>query len=188
MILVLTGTHHQPFDRLVRAADALAVATGERVVVQRGASREPAPHCEVLDVVAPDVLERLADDAEAIVAHGGPGSLFLAWDRGRTPILVPRRPEHGEHVDDHQVRFAARVRDRAVVVDDPAGLREALSDRAAVLEAAGATGATSEAPAGEAFLAGFARVVDDVVGARRDRRGLRARLLSLILRPGSPRP
>jgi UDP-N-acetylglucosamine transferase subunit ALG13 len=126
MIFVTTGTHHQPFDRLVAAAEALA-RRGERVVVQAGASGVPTPSCERYAWLAPDVVARLADEAEVIVTHTGPGSLFLAWDRGRRPIVVPRRPERGEHVDDHQVRFAEHLRasdDRVIIVDDPARLAE----------------------------------------------------------------
>jgi len=44
---------------------------------------------------------------------------------GRVPIVVPRRPEHREHVDDHQVRFAASLGTAAVVVE-PTAMLEAL--------------------------------------------------------------
>lgn len=115
MILVLTGTHHQGFDRLVHAADALA-RTGERVVVQAGASKVRVMAAEAQPWFSPDALSELAQQAEVIISHAGPASLFLAWELGKRPVVVPRSPAFDEHVDDHQQRFAAHLVDRAVVV------------------------------------------------------------------------
>jgi hypothetical protein len=75
--------------------------------------------------IGPAELATLADRAEVIVCHAGPGSLALAWERGRTPVVVPRRAAFGEHVDDHQTRFCAHLGERAVVWDDPATLAAA---------------------------------------------------------------
>lgn len=117
MIFVACGTHHQPFDRLVRAAQWLALSTDERVVLQRGASDWPAPACEVHDEVAPERFERWLREARIVVLHAGSSSYLEARSAGRTPILVPRRPRFGEHVDDHQVRFARSVADRVVLAE-----------------------------------------------------------------------
>ena len=117
MILVAAGTHHQPFDRLVAAAEALARAIDEPVVLQRGASRRAAPACEVHDQMPPEVFDAQLAAARIVVLHGGSSSFLQARSHGHTPIVVPRRPEHREHVDDHQVRFAASLGDEAVVTD-----------------------------------------------------------------------
>lgn len=117
MIFVACGTHHQPFDRLVRAAQALALAGTESVVVQRGASRLDAPACEVHDEVEPDRFSAWLHEARIVVLHAGSSSFLEARSLGRTPILVPRRPEHAEHVDDHQLRFAASVSAQARVAE-----------------------------------------------------------------------
>lgn len=124
MIFVAAGTHHQPFDRLLIAADRVAIELGERVIVQRGASRFPVPHAEVVDVVPPDVFERYLREARVVVLHAGSSSFLQARALGRRPIVVPRRPEHGEHVDDHQLRFV-----RSLTVDEAAVVEaEALLD------------------------------------------------------------
>lgn len=117
MIVVACGTHHQPFDRLVCAADVLADHFAETVVVQRGSSRAPAPRCHVVDEVPPTTFVAWLRTARIVVLHAGSSSFLEARSEGRTPILVPRRPEHGEHVDDHQVRFAASVGREAVVAE-----------------------------------------------------------------------
>ncbi len=129
MILVAVGTHHQPFERLLRAAVDVARETGERVVVQRGCSRLDLPGCEVHDELAPERFAALLAEVRVVVLHAGSSSFLEARASGRIPIVVPRRPEHGEHVDDHQVRFAASLGQEAVVVEPEALVRAVLDHR-----------------------------------------------------------
>ncbi len=126
MIFVSVGTHEDPFDRLVGAADDIARRTGERVVVQRGTSRAAIVACEVFDYCSPDQLAAWMRLARVVVVHAGPASIWLAEDCGHLPIVVPRDPKHGEHVDGHQLAFAAQLGSHAVVTD-PAGLGTAVA-------------------------------------------------------------
>lgn len=116
MILVVTGTHEQPFARLVLAADRYAMDhPGERVLVQHGRAAPPR-HAEGAAWLKRDTLSRLQAEADVIVTHGGPGSILEALDRGRLPIACPRRVSHGEHVDDHQLAFVAHMAQRGSVI------------------------------------------------------------------------
>jgi UDP-N-acetylglucosamine transferase subunit ALG13 len=126
MILVVTGTHHQAFDRLLRAADDVARETGELVVAQVGPSVRALPHCAVHERFMPVELERLMLEARVVVMHGGTSSFLAARARGRRPIVVPRRRAHREHVDDHQVRFAASLPATEAIVAEPETLRDAV--------------------------------------------------------------
>jgi UDP-N-acetylglucosamine transferase subunit ALG13 len=109
MILVTVGTHEQPFDRLVRAAEALAIALDERVVVQGGPSCVATPHCERTDWLTPQLLAATIAQARLVVLHGGPSTLAEVIDAGVLPVVVPRDPARGEHVDAHQLRTAAQL-------------------------------------------------------------------------------
>lgn len=115
LIVASLGTDHHPFDRLVRWLDTLATRLDEvEVVVQHGHSIAPVvasgraflPHAELLELMG---------RAHLVVCHGGPGTLMDARRAGHVPILVPRDPRHGEHVDHHQQRFAAAVRESGLV-------------------------------------------------------------------------
>jgi len=125
MILVTVGTHEQPFDRLVRACEPLA-ALGERVVVQRGVSTVVPAGCQVVDQLEPAALLSAMESARIVICHAGPSTIFEAAALGHVPIVVPRDPRHGEHVDDHQLRFAARLGDRVHVLLDPRELQAAI--------------------------------------------------------------
>lgn len=120
MILVTVGTHEQPFDRLVSAAARLVAL--DEVLVQRGVSQVHPAGCEVVDHLPPDALADAMRRARVVIAHAGPATLFEAGDAGHVPIVVPRDPAFGEHVDDHQLRFARRLVGRLPVVFDPADL------------------------------------------------------------------
>jgi UDP-N-acetylglucosamine transferase subunit ALG13 len=117
MIFVSTGTHELPFDRLVEAAGSLCDL--EEVVVQSGTSTCRPAGCVVHAWMSPEDMWRHMVDARVIVTHAGPATLFEAHRAGKIPIVVPRDPAHGEHVDGHQLRFADHLRGRLPVCADP---------------------------------------------------------------------
>lgn len=159
MILVTVGTHHQPFDRLVAAAAEL-VRGGEEVVVQRGCSTVSPPGCTVVDQVDPERLERWMDLARIVILHGGTSSFLQARSLGHVPIVVPRRARYGEHVDDHQVEFAASIAPGEAVVAEP-------DELASVVAAWTADRGPHRAPTG--FADRLGALVDGLVRARRER-------------------
>lgn len=115
LVLALAGTDHHPFPRLVEWMDAAATRLGDvRFVVQHGSA--PAPRvAEGHAFLAHDVLEALVREASVVVCHGGPGTIMDARAAGHVPLCVPRDPRLGEHVDDHQQRFATVVGEVGVV-------------------------------------------------------------------------
>ena len=109
-VFVTVGTDHHPFDRLIRWIDEwLASRDGTvRCFVQSGTS--PAPQrAESAEYLTYDEMEARMRSADAVVSHGGPASIILARHSGKKPIVVPRRKELGEHVDDHQAVFSRRI-------------------------------------------------------------------------------
>ena len=132
-VLALVGTDHHRFDRLVDwIDDAARLRPDVSFLVQHGASRAPVV-AEGRDFVPHALLSELLAGADAVVCHGGPGTIMDARAAGHVPICVPREPRLREHVDDHQVRFARTVGAVGVVVsvrdhaDFAAALDQALS-------------------------------------------------------------
>lgn len=133
MIFGITGTHEQPFDRLVRALDDYAAAhPDERVVIQRGYATYLPRHAETEAMYPQERMNALAATARVIVTHGGPGSIWLAFQHDRIPVVVPRMKRFGEHVDDHQVAFARHLEraGRAPAVMDIERLSDLLDEYA----------------------------------------------------------
>lgn len=154
-IIVIVGTDHHPFERMVGwVDDRLRSHPDDTVTIQHGWSRAPEL-AEGLDFLAPDDLRRRMAEADVVITHGGPGTISDARRSGHRPIVVPRDPTLGEHVDDHQQRFAAWCAERGVV--DLAMTIDALEARLA-------TGVDTRTPAEtaaetDAAVAAFAALV-----------------------------
>ena len=123
MILFTVGTNEQPFDRLIRAAAELE--RDEHLLVQYGTSRDTDGRGEWVDFLSFDELAERARRARVVVCHAGVGSIMLARRCGHRPMVVPRRHQLGEPVDEHQLYLARRLAESGLVtlVEDVAELR-----------------------------------------------------------------
>jgi len=123
MIFVTVGTSTFPFDRLLRQVDTFADGD-EDVVVQYGSARF-VPRATVASgfMDYDEVADRMRA-ARVVVAHAGAGSILTALSVGVRPVVVPRRSELGEVVDDHQWELSQRLARAELVtlVDDVADL------------------------------------------------------------------
>jgi UDP-N-acetylglucosamine transferase subunit ALG13 len=130
VIFATIGTT-EPFDRLVRAV--IALDGGEQIVVQSGGSDTGPDSPTRLTYLPYDEIVRLMRDSRVVVMHAGVGSVLTAIRVGKRPVVVPRLRRYGEAVDDHQVAFARKLGElgAAVVVEDLAGLRQAVDEAAA---------------------------------------------------------
>jgi UDP-N-acetylglucosamine transferase subunit ALG13 len=104
VIFVTVGTHHQPLGRLI---EALGDLPADQLMVQYGHSPSPAPGTvhEAVPFLAYDELVAHMDAADVVITHAGVGSVLTAMRMGHTPLVVARRKQFGEHVDDHQVEL-----------------------------------------------------------------------------------
>ena len=161
MIFVTVGTHHAPFDRLVRAVERWAAAHDEPVVVQRGTSSEHTPSCVSHSLMGPDEVERHMAEARVVITHGGPASILLALAHHKVPIVVPRSGRHGEHVDDHQIAFARRMADRVHLCEDPDELARCLD----VHEDVASRSNTPDVDRSRTFAEALGRLVDGLLNA-----------------------
>ena len=71
---------------------------------------------EGLETVPGPRFEVAVEAADVVISHAGTGTAVTAFERGRCPVLVPRRRAHGEHVDDHQVITAKALADRGLAM------------------------------------------------------------------------
>ena len=135
MIFVTVGTS-LPFDRLVRAADALAPDLPETpFFAQIGSGAYVPSHMAFAAMLALPEYTELMQGARLIIAHAGMGSLITAIEAGKPIVIVPRRVAYDEINTDHQLATAKRwVGKRGVhVAMDEAALGEAV--RSALTEA-----------------------------------------------------
>lgn len=109
-LLVAVGTDKHPFGRLVGWLEEWHPGVAEDIglTVQHGHTRPPGVPGAV-PFLGHDELQTAMAEADLVVCHGGPATILEARRHGHLPIVVPRDPTRGEHVDDHQQLFARRL-------------------------------------------------------------------------------
>lgn len=162
-VLATVGTDHHPFDRFVEWIDAWHADHDDvEVFVQYGTcKRRPTSPGE--QWIEGHELASMMHRADAIVCHGGPSTIIEARSTGTVPIVIPRNPAFGEHVDGHQMRFAdfMSTEQNILLARNQTDLSDQLTR---VL--AGDVPAASVAENQSATLAQVSAVIDDLMAQR----------------------
>jgi len=115
MIFVITGTHHQGFERLVRGMDELAPHLKEKVIIQKGHTKYTPKNSEYFDFCTLEEMYGYIRKARVVVTHGGIGSITDALGEGKPVVVVPRLRRFGEHVDDHQLDITRELEKEGMI-------------------------------------------------------------------------
>lgn len=104
MILVILGTQDKAFPRILEAVDR-EIEKGtikDRVVVQAGQTKYESNNMEIFDLLPAPEFDKLVQDADLIITHGGVGSILSAIKKGKKVIACARLAKYHEHHNDHQ--------------------------------------------------------------------------------------
>ncbi len=112
MIFVTVGTHEQPFNRLLKYMDEWAETHEEEVVMQTGYSDYIPKHCRWKKLYSYTEMADYVNRARITITHGGPSSFVMPLQIGKIPVVVPRKKEFREHVNNHQMEFCEAVAQR----------------------------------------------------------------------------
>lgn len=166
MIFVTVGTHEQQFNRLVEYMDNWAATHDEEVLIQTGYSTYEPKHCKWQKLFPYQEMSKNVAEARIVVTHGGPSSFIAPLQIGKTPIVVPRKYEFDEHVNDHQLNFAKAVAERMgtiIVVEDVEKLGETIEKYDELI-----TGMGSELKSNNAkFCNELEGIVNDMFGGKK---------------------
>ena len=128
---VAVGNARQPFTRLLEAVHQILPVLPKPVIVQYGHGEFTCPDasCQAMDFVDMERFSALVEKAEVLILHAGAGSIIHALSAEKKPIVMPRRSEYGEHVNDHQCEFAnaLAMEDRVIVVENVKELTAAVA-------------------------------------------------------------
>lgn len=132
MIFVTVG-FQMPFDRLVRAIDEWAGATGRHdVFAQTGDGAYRARHIEATPWLDPPAFRARLEQADAIVSHAGMGTILSALELAKPLLVLPRRAHLAETRSDHQLATARELAARGwlLAAEDEAELPARLAELA----------------------------------------------------------
>ena len=114
-VVVKLGTMHFDFRRLVEQV-LRGLPPAAAVLWQTGTTDVSGLRIDARPWCTPTELEASMREADVVIAHAGVGSALAALGAGACPVLVPRRRDRAEHVDDHQVQLAAGLARRGLAV------------------------------------------------------------------------
>ncbi len=119
MILVILGTQDKVFPRLLELVDK-EIEKGnikDRVVVQAGQTKYESSNMEIFDLVPAPEFEKLLDEADIVITHGGAGSILGAIKRGKKIIACARLAKYMEHHNDHQKQIIGEFRKQGYLLE-----------------------------------------------------------------------
>lgn len=118
MILVLLGTQHNEFVRLLQKIEDL-IDSGlikEEVIVQAGYTKYKTEKMKIFDMISKEMLEEYINKANIVITHGGIGSIIMALKKNKKVIAVPRLHEFNEHVNDHQRQIVSIFNEKKYLI------------------------------------------------------------------------
>lgn len=119
MILFTLGTEQYPFYTIISWLTELInldIIEPEEIFIQYGSSPQkliPAGVKQV-DFLPESEFKSLVDKANIVVTHCGEGSILLLQSYKKPFIVVPRRGNLKEHIDDHQLEMAEILQQQGI--------------------------------------------------------------------------
>lgn len=111
MIKVALGTEKFPMVKVLewidRAIDEGHLSETEEIRVQSGSTTYSPKHGNITLTATVPYQEQMQDFIEArmCIIHAGMGNVLDLADLNKVPIIIPRDPALGEHLDGHQFDF-----------------------------------------------------------------------------------
>ncbi|MFL5845914.1 MAG: glycosyltransferase [Solirubrobacteraceae bacterium] len=115
-VVVTLGAHEMFGFRALVERLVEVMPEGVDVLWQTGATDVSGLPIDAWPFVDGGELKQAIAEADVVVAHAGIGSALGAFQAGRRPILVPRDPARGEHVDDHQLQVAEALDEQGLAI------------------------------------------------------------------------
>lgn len=112
MIFVSVGSENFPFDRLLKELDRL-IENGlikDKVWAQIGCATYRPQYYEYSSFISFEEMKVRIKTSDMLIMHAGVGSTLLCFSLKKIPIIVPRKVSLREHLDDHQVEFAQKLK------------------------------------------------------------------------------
>lgn len=134
-VVVILGSNPYGFRRLLERLIAI-LPRGVETLWQTGVTDTDRLPIDAHRAWPARELHEAMAHADVVVAHAGIGAALSALEVGRIPVLVPRRQELGEQIDDHQMLVAQELAERGLAVTaDADTLEMVMLERAAGLGA-----------------------------------------------------
>lgn len=118
MIFVTLGTQDKSFKRLLDLIQE-QLDNGninEKVVVQAGYTKFKSSNMEIFDYIDNEMFNKLVNDCDLLITHGGVGSILTGLRARKKIIAVPRLAKYKEHTNDHQLQIVNNFANKGYIL------------------------------------------------------------------------
>lgn len=116
MIFVTVGGSPLGFTRLIAAMDDIAKIIDEEIIIQIGSTNFKPVNSQYFTQLPKEAYNDLFKKSRIIVCHGGAGSLINALKFSKPIIVVPRKKEFGEVIDDQQMELTVELEKEGKII------------------------------------------------------------------------
>lgn len=103
-------------NRLLRSVeDALGKYSTLKAKAQIGQSTFQSKRMEIIQWANASDFDRAVSDCDIFISHAGMGNILLAAKYKKPIIIMPRRMDQGEHINDHQLSTAKALKERSFI-------------------------------------------------------------------------
>lgn len=120
MIFVTVGTTQYPFSRLIDTVINLAKKRPqETFIIQSGAyiPNIPLPKnvtCKTYYQFFE--VQRIIKRSKLIICHAGLATILQIAKAGKVPLVIPRKKEYGEHINNHETKIAQLLARKKIIL------------------------------------------------------------------------
>lgn len=130
MIFVTLGTQDKSFERLLKDIQKQIDLENikEKVVVQAGFTKFDSKDMEIFDLISMDEFDRLMNECDLLITHGGVGSIISGLKKNKKVIALARLAKYKEHMNDHQKQIVDNFSEAGYILkyDENDDLKEIL--------------------------------------------------------------
>ncbi|MEZ0491224.1 glycosyltransferase [Kineococcus sp. TBRC 1896] len=115
-VVVSVGTHESyGFRRLLERMVQILPPDAE-VLWQTGANDTSGLPIDARPFLPSNEFDSALRECDVLVGHAGTGTALAAMSNGLVPVLLPRRQEFDEHIDDHQLQLAGYLAEQGLAI------------------------------------------------------------------------
>lgn len=133
MIFFTVGNDHHKFPRFMEIIYALHKKNSSKYsfFLQYGHSEPPKLPISMSQFLNKEEFEKKIKQSEHIICHGGAGTIAQSIQAGKKPIVIPRRYDKNEHLNDHQLDIAQVFLNKKLcfIEDNPEKIQNILDDK-----------------------------------------------------------
>jgi UDP-N-acetylglucosamine transferase subunit ALG13 len=89
----------------------------EHVIVQSGSTQFRSDKMEIIPFMKSSELDKLYDEANLIITHGGTASIIKGVKKNKKVVAVARLKKYKEHIDDHQIQVIGEFSKAGYIIE-----------------------------------------------------------------------